>query len=87
MGLICSMHVQHRVSGTEAIYVALVLSFEVIDVVLDVRGWLVLEEGSSSFISAPLVVPLFLALLFGNLFGCVVWSIGGFLWHSGSLFC
>jgi len=81
-----SMHIQHRVSGPEAIYVALVLSLEVIDVVLDVWSRLVLEEGFSSFISEPFVVPFFLALLFGNLFGCVVWSIGGFLWHSGSLF-
>ena len=56
------MHVK-QTSCSEAIDIALILSFEVMDGVLCIESWLILEKGSSSVISDPLVEPCFSALL------------------------
>ena len=81
------MHVKQTVSCSEAIDIALILSFEVMDGVLCIGSWLILEKGSSSVISDPLVEPYFLAFLFCYLSSGVVWCVGGFLWHPGTSLC
>jgi len=81
------VHVKKTVSCSEAIDIALILSFEVMDGVLCIRGWLVLEKGSSSFIIDPLVKPYFLAFHLCYLFSGVVWRVGGLLQHPGTSLC